>query len=203
MIVYKVTNSINDKIYIGQTIKTLAHRKRAHINSAKRGDTNFYFHNALSEHGFDNFKWEILRICDSIESLNSFEEYYILYYDSMVCGYNLKSGGLNNFLSEKTKLKIGDGNRGKNNANFGKHLPKETRDKISKANLGDKNWNYKGILPEKVRNKISESLIKFHEENPKEKEAISQRMKKLWADPVRRGNILRVRAEKRKGKHSV
>ena len=47
MIIYKATNNINNKIYIGQSIRTLSKRKRAHKYDAKEKRTNMYFHNGV------------------------------------------------------------------------------------------------------------------------------------------------------------
>lgn len=105
MIVYIATNRENGKVYIGQTVRTFEQRKAVHISKSKSGNRN-YFHNAIRKYGADNFKWEVIRICDSIKSLNAFEQYYILYYNSMNEGYNLTSGGLNHRMSKETKQKM-------------------------------------------------------------------------------------------------
>ena len=105
MIIYKVTNLINNKVYIGQTIKTLEQRKNNHIKSANK-ENGFYFHKSLKKYGEENFKWQVICICPNIESLNEQEEYYITHYNSMNEGYNLTSGGENYTRSEKTKRKI-------------------------------------------------------------------------------------------------
>ena len=48
MIIYKVTNLVNQKVYIGQSINTLEHRKSGHYRDAKcQKKATVYFHNAL------------------------------------------------------------------------------------------------------------------------------------------------------------
>lgn len=103
MIIYKVTNLINQKIYIGLTTKSLQERWQQHINSAKTKQDNFYFHKALRKYGVENFQIEEIDTANSIEELKQKEIYYIsLYhsciYDSNYCnGYNMTFGGDLNF----------------------------------------------------------------------------------------------------------
>lgn len=112
MIIYKATNLINNKTYIGQTTNTLEFRKQQHFRETKSSKkTNTYFHNALQKYGFDNFSFEIIDTADSIESLNEKEIYWIDFYHSTdkSCGYNLDSGGKSGGLkSDLTKQRIGE-----------------------------------------------------------------------------------------------
>lgn len=93
-IIYKTTNLINGKVYIGQTIKKLSERKTKHYYDAKNNNT--YFSRALIKYGFENFGWEIID-CAELDSdeLNYLEEYWIKFYNSndARCGYNLTKGG--------------------------------------------------------------------------------------------------------------
>lgn len=110
MIIYKATNIIDGKSYIGQTTNSLKHRVNQHIretNYKKRKNT--YFHNALNYYGVENFTFIIIDIAESVDDLNRKEEYWIKFYNSTnkQCGYNLDSGGKNCSKSESTKAKIG------------------------------------------------------------------------------------------------
>lgn len=101
-IIYKVTFP-NNKIYIGQTIRTLEKRKSAHLthlnNSAKKDKKrNYVFYRALQKYGFNNTVWEVIDHADSQEELNEKEIYWIRYYKSYVNfaesnGYNMTLGG--------------------------------------------------------------------------------------------------------------
>lgn len=105
MIIYKATNKINGKCYIGQTRHSLEHRKRVHLTKASQGiDTHFY--QAIRKYGADNFEWEILCSANDKQRLNELETYYITKYDSIKNGYNMVDGGDNNIMdieSVKTK----------------------------------------------------------------------------------------------------
>ena len=99
MIIYKITNVLNGKIYIGQTRKTLKERFQAHINRAERGDKG-HLHPAMRKYGYDNFKCEIIEEIDeslpnALDILNEREIYWIDYYDSTdnKKGYNILLGG--------------------------------------------------------------------------------------------------------------
>ena len=107
--IYKFTNKINGKIYIGQT-NNPEQRKRGHKSTAynkKAHDYTNAFHNAIRKYGWDNFDFEILEeINDSFgrEYLNQREKFFISYYNSLVGrnGYNIREGGEGNIPEPKT-----------------------------------------------------------------------------------------------------
>ena len=121
MIIYKATNIINNKVYIGQTIHPLSVRKSQHERSHEYGYKTA-FSNAIRKYGKENFIWEVIYETNSIEDLNEKESYYIKYYKSLVTenGYNLKGGGGNDFLTQEVKNKIGESQLGEKNHMFGK-----------------------------------------------------------------------------------
>lgn len=90
--IYKITNDINDKIYIGQTINDINYRFRCHINEARQCDHQNKFHLALLEIGPEHFKTELIETCDN-DKLNEREQYWIKYFDSVNNGYNTTWGG--------------------------------------------------------------------------------------------------------------
>lgn len=108
MIVYKATNKIDGKSYIGQTVRDLKQRKQEHISRIRGQRTHSYFSKAIRKYGIGNFTWEILQKCDTIEELNRLEIYYIGLYDTFENGYNLTLGGkghLGHKDSKETKIK--------------------------------------------------------------------------------------------------
>jgi group I intron endonuclease len=127
MLIYKATNIINNKCYIGQTIQAFNIRKMNHKAQSKR--SNGYFQRAINKYGWDNFIWEVVCECESRDNLNEMEKYYINFYDSFNNGYNLTTGGDSYIMSDETKQNIS-----KNYAMSSK-LP-EVRYKISKTLMG-------------------------------------------------------------------
>jgi len=92
MIIYKVTNLINNKVYIGQTTRSLNERKRQHLYSSKN-EVGFKIHKVIAKYGKNNFKWEKIDIAVNKDELNKKEIYWIEYYDSYKNGYNSTFGG--------------------------------------------------------------------------------------------------------------
>lgn len=92
MIIYKVTNQLDGKVYIGQTCMSLKRRKTVHYERAAAGsETNF--HRALRKYTKEVFVWEILTTCLDKKDMNEKEQFYINQYDSFKSGYNMTEGG--------------------------------------------------------------------------------------------------------------
>lgn len=132
MIIYKSTNKINGKSYIGQTTKNFKTRKYQHLNSNRTP-----FHRALKKEN-KNFKWEILCECNSIEELNEMEIYYQRLFNSIwPNGYNMIEGdsGITH---------------------------KDTRKRLSKSMVGNNNGKKKYLIvtPERS-NLIVENLKEY------------------------------------------
>lgn len=93
--IYKITNKINGKVYIGQTSESIEQRWKEHQNASKYEkykDYNSMFHCALRKYGFNNFSVEKVEEVDN-NLLNSKETYWINFYDSYKSGYNMTLGG--------------------------------------------------------------------------------------------------------------
>lgn len=144
-IIYKVTNLINDKLYIGQTIKTLEHRKTQHENDSlykSLKSYNYPLHKAIRKYGKENFKWEEIDVAYSKDELNKKEIYYIELYDTFHGdGYNCTIGGegtIGRTPSQETIEKNRQANSGENNFWYGKKLSDEHKKKISESKKGKK-----------------------------------------------------------------
>ncbi len=166
-IIYKVTNKINGKMYIGQTIKRLEVRKNAHNSDALSIKDNNHFHSAIRKHSIEKFDWEIIDRNDNRVKLNLLEVFYVGYYNTFIGrGYNLNAGGDGNLgfsPSKETRKKLSLANSGKANPMYGKRHSAETRKKISIAatgkHSGENNSNYGKKHSKETRKKISEALV--------------------------------------------
>ena len=130
--IYKITNKLNGKVYIGQSVD-IDTRWRQHINAKD----NYAIHNAIKKYGKENFKFEVLLECPE-DMLDVWERDVIALYDCISPnGYNLTEGGEGHHLSEETRLKMSE-------AKKGIHLSEETRLKMSESKKG-RISNRKGV----------------------------------------------------------
>lgn len=95
MIIYKATNKLNGKCYIGQTTRNLNVRKNIHEKCAEDGSKT-KFHNAIKKYGKENFNREVVEIVNDKDKLNELETFYIRKFDSVNNGYNMYYGGYEN-----------------------------------------------------------------------------------------------------------
>lgn len=160
--IYKITNKIDQKIYIGQTTKLRPtdrfsqHRYLA--NHPKQEKSISYLHRAMAAHGVDNFSFEIIEECAD-NQLNERESYWIQQYDCIIPnGYNITSGGKGTVgysrpQSTEERLK-----RQASNIQFFIDHP-EARQAASERTK--KLWQ-----DEEYRKKVTESNRRFYQEHP-------------------------------------
>ena len=152
--VYKITNTINDKVYIGITNR-LSRRWHAHKNLVIN-KVNTPLYNAIGKYGIDQFT--ITPICSTLtrEDMGIIEQQLIKEQNTMTPnGYNLTTGGERSWVfSEESLQRMSD-------AHKGKVLSKETRQKISDAKKGKPSpkKGTKGLQThsKETRQKMSES----------------------------------------------
>ena len=112
--IYLITNIINGKQYVGQTISSVKQRWSQHIYNAGNGK-NYPLYNAINKYGNTQFKITILAEVYSIQELNKLEIFFIKRIGTVVPrGYNLRSGGGNGgHLHETTRKKLSIARKGK------------------------------------------------------------------------------------------
>lgn len=105
MYIYRITNKINNKCYIGQTRHSIKRRFGDHVRGCKN---NSLIHQAIKKYKKENFEVEQLIECNNLEELDEKEKYFIQVFNSVAPnGYNLEYGGNSQKeLSEITKQKI-------------------------------------------------------------------------------------------------
>lgn len=132
--IYKITNLINNKFYIGSAV-SLLNRYHTHKNSfVKNKHKNQHLQNSINKYGIDNFKFEVIELCNKEELLIK-EQYYIdtLNPDYNICliaGNSLGVKRSEEYKENQRKIQTGL-----------KHIPhsEETKRKISKSNKGRQN----------------------------------------------------------------
>ena len=92
--IYKITNQVNGKVYVGQTVHTIESRWKEHQQAAKYRKYPLYL--AINKYGLDKFTVDQIEECDNSE-LNAREMYWVAYYDSYNHGYNATTGGDGSF----------------------------------------------------------------------------------------------------------
>ena len=99
--IYCITNTVNGKQYIGQTIRTIEQRFKDHINKSKYNKDNQYLYTAMNKYGIENFYVSQLEFIsyktkqELVDELNKKEIYYISTFDTKKPnGYNMTDGGV-------------------------------------------------------------------------------------------------------------
>jgi len=175
-IIYKITNTVDGKIYVGQTRQKLNRRISGHKSSKKKTGIDA----AIKKYGWENFSVEVIEECP-VEQLSEREIIWIAELNAKgLNGYNLTDGGDGGGSnpSEETRARISANHAdvsGEKNPFYGKkhsketravmssakkgksHKPhtKETRDKISVGNKGKHSHNKGKHLPESQKAKMS------------------------------------------------
>lgn len=133
--VYKITNKINGKLYVGQTVHDVRRRFSSHCSPGSGGRSAVKA--AIMKYGKEHFTLTVLSECATLEQLNDAEAYWIDHFQTMVpSGYNLVAGGNNAPRSSEVGAKISAAKKGKPSKNKGKKLSIEHREALSIAHIG-------------------------------------------------------------------
>ncbi len=175
---YKIINTLSNKIYIGQSTEP-KRRWKSHLRYSKKGsEAPQYIHRAMNKYGVENFIFEIIATCKTQENTDFIESILIKQYNSAnkEFGYNLKAGGYASPHSEETKEKLRQatfkqiaekGHPGKGY----KWTPEDTAKRLETLNKRDKAEIY---TPE-VRQRMSESQLGYKQSE----EHIEKKIKSL------------------------
>lgn len=146
IIIYKATNIVNRKIYIGKTIGTLERRKRQHKNDAFTNMKQTYFCRAIRKHGWNSFEWETIEVSSDNTLLCQREIHWIKHFETNTKGYNLTTGG-----EGMSGWKITEAHRKKlSDTHKGVKLSEEHKKRLSEVRMGR-------IVSEETRKKIGDS----------------------------------------------
>lgn len=159
--IYKYTNLINGKVYIGQT-KSSLNRRSQKDGRNYQGCRHFY--NAIQKYGWENFVPEILADNLTSDEANTLEIYYIDKYDSTnrQKGYNISFGGDNATMSEESKRIISQKAKERyvdktKNPMYGKKHSSDSLQKMSNNKIGENNPMYGKHLSEEAKRKQRET----------------------------------------------
>jgi hypothetical protein len=177
MIIYKITNLITLKEYVGQTTLKLSIRW---TNHCQKSTGLKYLYRSICKHGKENFSIGIIDTATSIEELNTKEIYWIKELNTLAPnGYNLSLGGGNAKLTEEHKANIGKALRALKlkrtpaqilktiECRAGSKHTQEAKDKVSRANKGrikspeaiqaSSNKQKNKIISQETKDKISKA----------------------------------------------
>jgi group I intron endonuclease len=177
--IYLITNRINGKKYVGQTIQNDINKRWTSHKNLKNKTVGQILYNAYKKYGVNNFDYKIICICFD-DDTNKYEEQYINKYNTIYPnGYNLLPGGDNRKHNEYTKKQISENLTGLKNPNFGvKKTPEQIKQmsermkginnpqfgkKFTKEELQKKLDMFKN-KPE-IKTKISNSLKEYYKNN--------------------------------------
>lgn len=133
---YKITNQVNNKYYIGMTKQSIEKRFSQHKTNAKTKTT--YLYNAINKHGINNFSIELITEFETKEECCQAE---VLYISQNINGYNLASGGEGGFVVQDIdawKEKLKESRKGRTPA-LGLTHSDETKETCKQASM--EYWN--------------------------------------------------------------
>lgn len=177
--IYKVTNNINNKIYVGYTSTSIGKRRQEHTGRAFR-EAKTRFHKAILKYGVENFTWEVIyQSLDKTHCKKTMESYFIQEYNSYQSGYNGTKGG-DGLDSETMKSIRSNPNSIYNSVEYKNkrsEIQKRVRsDPTSKFNCGD----FKKKVSANMRKMRDDPTSTFNSEEYRKK--LSEGAKRFWAN---------------------
>ena len=166
--IYKITNLVNGKEYIGQTSLSIQERFKQHIHDANKGYYNHRpLYNAFNKYGIENFIVEELEECNT-EEVNQKEIEYINKFDTYSNGYNATLGGEGTVtidydkVLEKYRMGLSAGQIAKDMNHDIKQITRILKSKgVSKEEIVERGHDSQGRPLYKIDKKTNEILEKF------------------------------------------
>jgi len=185
--IYKITNKINNKVYIGCTVNSLEKRFYEHLYRCFKTDYKSKLYNSIKKYGVENFEISLIEECD-VSNIYEIEKKYIVEYDSYENGMNSTFGGegclgyihspeIRKKISENTKngnshkgktyeqlygdLQVEEKNKRSDSVknSWEKLTEEERKNRIKKASQGNaKNYKYSDELIKEVKNKLRNGM---------------------------------------------
>jgi group I intron endonuclease len=106
MVIYKITNQVNGKVYIGQTIQTNPKMRWYSHQADARNGKKTHLYNSIRKHGVENFLWEIIDRANNVEQLNELEFKWLAHYRKLGKVYNNREAGGNKTHSAESIEKM-------------------------------------------------------------------------------------------------
>ena len=136
MVIYRITNTVKKKIYIGQTIQPIKDRWKRHLFDARNG-SNYAIHAAIRKYGEINFEIDVIDTANSREELDFKEMYWIKTYNSISPnGYNLCEGGHSPRWTPEIREKLSGDNHWTKHKSFSKESLKKKHDSLYRKPSG-------------------------------------------------------------------
>jgi group I intron endonuclease len=203
--IYKITNKLNNKPYFGQTRQSPNRRWSQHKQAAKNGG-KMILYNAIRLHGIENFTFEVIYECETLEELNAKEIEYISINNSLTPnGYNAGKGGDNYEKTPETCAKLSASNKGRiiseewrkniSVAIKGRKITEETRIKMQKAQKGR-------IITEETKQKLRQINLGKKQTSETIAKKSESRKGVPWSEKKRESMIGRKNSEETKQKMS-
>ena len=106
MYIYKITNQVNGKVYIGQTIQSNPKmRWYSHVDYCRKGRKS-HLYDSMRKHGIENFLWEVIDQGKSVDELNLLEAKWLEQYRAVGEVYNNREAGGNKLHSKESIEKM-------------------------------------------------------------------------------------------------
>ncbi len=134
MLIYLITNIVNNKQYVGQTKRTIDARWKSHVYEAKLNKYDMYFHKAIRKYGSENFRIELLETCDETTVYDR-ERYWIKTLGTLGSGYNQHEGGKGGCLNPTPALRKKLSDAKKNWVPWNKGLTAKTDTRVAKYGI--------------------------------------------------------------------